>query len=150
MSVSTFILMTPLVTASLISSFDEPEPPWKTRKLSCVSDISIAVGLLKHVIPNGVGWEPFNMWQHFDTSLLTAAPRGIPGWVDSAAHRKRQALKVMRLSALTGSPRHSWEGGRGTVYMGSGKGAGETRSMDFRWVDETVIWDEAGEQVAVR
>ncbi|MNW66604.1 hypothetical protein D3C74_450870 [compost metagenome] len=30
-SVSMFILMTPLSTASVISSAVEPEPPWKTR-----------------------------------------------------------------------------------------------------------------------
>lgn len=30
-SVSTFILTTPLLTAVLISSEVEPEPPWKTR-----------------------------------------------------------------------------------------------------------------------
>ncbi|KAG8821281.1 TFIIH/NER complex subunit [Serendipita sp. 399] len=32
-SVSTFILTTPFCTAVAISSFVEPEPPWKTRKL---------------------------------------------------------------------------------------------------------------------
>ena len=30
---STFILTTPFVTAVLISSLVEPEPPWKTKKL---------------------------------------------------------------------------------------------------------------------
>ena len=39
--VSTFILMTPLSTAVLISSFVEPEPPWKTRNLAlgCVNEV---------------------------------------------------------------------------------------------------------------
>lgn len=32
-----YILTTPLETAVLISSSVEPDPPWKTRKLSCVS-----------------------------------------------------------------------------------------------------------------
>ena len=31
--VSTFIFTTPFLTAVLISSLVEPEPPWKTRKL---------------------------------------------------------------------------------------------------------------------
>lgn len=33
-SVSTFIFTTPLTTAVRISSFDEPDPPWKTRNLA--------------------------------------------------------------------------------------------------------------------
>lgn len=34
--VSTFIFTTPLVTAVLISSLVEPEPPWKTKKLEYI------------------------------------------------------------------------------------------------------------------